>query len=78
MQVVVAEGAPEYGGHKLARSLAEAGIDTTAIADSAIFAMMARVNKVTPCLPSHPPKTATNCLVVEICRSHKASVTTRG
>ncbi len=48
MQVVVAEGAPDYGGHKLARSLAEAGIDTTAIADSAIFAMMARVNKVMP------------------------------
>jgi len=44
--VVVAEGAPDYGGHKLARSLAEAGIDTTAIADSTIFAMMARVNKV--------------------------------
>ena len=46
MQVVVAEGAPDYGGHKLARDLAEAGIQTTAIADSAIFGMMARVNKV--------------------------------
>ena len=46
MQVVVAEGAPDYGGHKLARALAEAGIESTAIADSAIFAMMARVNKV--------------------------------
>ena len=45
-QVVVAEGAPMYGGHQQARQLAQAGINTTAIADSAIFAMMARVNKV--------------------------------
>ena len=45
-QVVVAEGAPMYGGHQQARKLAQAGINTTAIADSAIFAMMARVNKV--------------------------------
>ena len=35
-----------YGGHQQARQLAQAGINTTAIADSAIFAMMARVNKV--------------------------------
>ena len=47
VQVVVAEGAPDYGGHKLAKALAAAGISTTAIPDSAIFAMMARVNKVT-------------------------------
>lgn len=46
VQVVVAEGAPKYGGHLMARKLAQAGINTTAIADSAIFAMMARVNKV--------------------------------
>ena len=46
VQVVVAEGAPKYGGHQMARNLAQAGISTTAIADSAIFAMMARVNKV--------------------------------
>ncbi len=56
MQVVVAEGAPMYGGHQQARQLAQAGINTTAIADSAIFAMMARVNKVRttriPCLSS--------------------------
>eukprot|EP00891_Asterochloris_glomerata_P003620 jgi/Astpho2/3620/Aster-06912 len=45
-QVVVAEGAPRYGGHEHARQLAAAGIPTTAITDSAIFAMMARVNKV--------------------------------
>ena len=30
----------------LAKSLANTGIDTTVIADSAVFAMMARVNKV--------------------------------
>ena len=46
MQVVVAEGAPRYGGHELARKLAAAGLHTTAIPDAAIFAMMARVNKV--------------------------------
>ena len=46
MQVVVAEGAPQYGGHELARKLAAAGLHTTAIPDAAIFAMMARVNKV--------------------------------
>lgn len=48
MQVVVAEGAPHYGGHQMARELAQAGIVTTAICDSATFAMMARVNKVGP------------------------------
>ena len=44
--MVVAEGAPRYGGHELARKLAAAGLHTTAIPDAAIFAMMARVNKV--------------------------------
>lgn len=33
-------------GHKLAADLATANIATTLIPDSAIFAMMARVNKV--------------------------------
>lgn len=45
-QLVVAEGAPLFTGHKLARDLAEAGIPTTLISDSAVFAMMARINKV--------------------------------
>jgi len=45
-QVIVAETAPSYDGHKLALELAKAGIDTTVITDAAIFAMMARVNKV--------------------------------
>jgi translation initiation factor eIF-2B subunit beta len=35
----------------MARSLAEAGIDTTVIHDAATFAIMARVNKVL--LPAH-------------------------
>jgi translation initiation factor eIF-2B subunit beta len=42
----VAEGAPRYDGHVMARKLADAGIQTTAIADSMVFAMMARANKV--------------------------------
>lgn len=44
--VIVAECAPFYHGHQLAADLASAGIATTLISDSAIFAMMARVNKV--------------------------------
>lgn len=50
-QVVVCEGAPDFGGHAMAKSLAEAGIDTIVINDAAIFAIMARVNKVL--LPAH-------------------------
>lgn len=42
----MAEAAPTFRGHQMARELAEAGIQTTAITDSAIYAMMARVNKV--------------------------------
>ncbi len=41
----MAEAAPAYGGQRMARDLARAGLQTTAIPDSAIFAMMARVNK---------------------------------
>ena len=33
-------------GHELAVSLSKAGIETTVITDSAVFAMMSRVNKV--------------------------------
>jgi len=50
-QVIVCEGAPHYGGHEMAKSLAEAGIDTIVVPDAAIFAVMARVNKVL--LPAH-------------------------
>ena len=46
LQVIVAENAPSYSGHQLAANLAMAKISTTVIPDSAIFALMARVNKV--------------------------------
>lgn len=45
-QVLVAETSPTYQGHAMACKLAAAGIDTTVISDSAIFAAMPRVNKV--------------------------------
>lgn len=35
-----------YQGHEMAKALSEAGIDTTVVADSAIFAAMPRVNKI--------------------------------
>ncbi|KAL1492025.1 hypothetical protein ABEB36_012529 [Hypothenemus hampei] len=44
--VIVVEAAPLYLGHSLAVSLAKSNIQTTVIADSAVFAMMSRVNKV--------------------------------
>ncbi|CAB4492257.1 translation initiation factor eIF-2B subunit beta [Rhizophagus irregularis DAOM 181602=DAOM 197198] len=44
--IVVAETSPKYLGHEMALSLSQAGIDTTVISDSAIFAVMSRVNKV--------------------------------
>ena len=50
-QVMVAEGAPYNGGHDMAKSLSSAGIPTTVIPDAAVFAVMARVNKVV--LPAH-------------------------
>ena len=45
--VIVAEAGPVFSGQAMAASLAAARIPTTLITDSAIFAMMARVNKVT-------------------------------
>ncbi|TKY49690.1 Translation initiation factor eIF-2B subunit beta [Spatholobus suberectus] len=45
-KVVVAEGAPRYQGHLLAKPLAARGLQTTVIADSATFAMISRVNMV--------------------------------
>lgn len=46
LQLVAAEGAPSYGGQALAMQMAQLGVPTTLIPDAAIFAMMARVNKV--------------------------------
>ncbi len=49
-EVIVAESAPSLAGQEMARSLAAAGIETTVISDSAIYAIMARVNQVLlPC-----------------------------
>jgi translation initiation factor eIF-2B subunit beta len=45
-EVYVAESAPSNAGQEMAASLSAAGIETTLITDSAIFAIMARVNKV--------------------------------
>ena len=45
-EVIVAEAAADFSGHQMASNLAKAKISTTIIKDSAIFAMMARVNKV--------------------------------
>ncbi|XP_015919139.1 translation initiation factor eIF2B subunit beta [Parasteatoda tepidariorum] len=45
-EVLVAEAFPSLGGHDLAKSLAESGIQTTLIQDAAIFALMSRVDKV--------------------------------
>ncbi|KAG2549301.1 translation initiation factor eIF-2B subunit beta-like isoform X3 [Panicum virgatum] len=45
-RVFVAEGAPRYQGHILAKELVEKGVQTTVITDSAVFAMISRVNMV--------------------------------
>ncbi|KAM9992252.1 hypothetical protein ACTFIY_009693 [Dictyostelium cf. discoideum] len=45
-KVIVVETAPSLEGQKTAISLSKASIDTTLITDSAVFAMMSRVNKV--------------------------------
>ncbi|XP_018332495.1 translation initiation factor eIF-2B subunit beta isoform X2 [Agrilus planipennis] len=45
-QVIVVEAAPNYKGHLMASNLAKCNIQTTIIPDSAVFAMMSRVNKV--------------------------------
>jgi translation initiation factor eIF-2B subunit beta len=45
-EVIVAEHSPECDGFKMAKALAEAGIQVTLIPDASIFAMMSRVNKI--------------------------------
>lgn len=45
-QVIVCETAPLFSGQDMAVSLSKHGIDTTLIPDSAIYAVMSRVNKV--------------------------------
>eukprot|EP00002_Diphylleia_rotans_P009407 TRINITY_DN1957_c0_g1_i2.p1 TRINITY_DN1957_c0_g1~~TRINITY_DN1957_c0_g1_i2.p1 ORF type:complete len:343 (-),score=87.63 TRINITY_DN1957_c0_g1_i2:464-1492(-) len=45
-EVIVAETAPSYVGHEVAKLLSADNIQTTVIADSAVFAIMSRVSKV--------------------------------
>lgn len=45
-QVIVVEAAPSCSGHAMSVNLGKSGIVTTLIPDSAVFAMMARINKV--------------------------------
>lgn len=45
-EVLVGESAPMLTGHLMGKELASKGIETTLITDSAIFALMSRVNKV--------------------------------
>ncbi|KAH7463845.1 hypothetical protein PRIC1_006451 [Phytophthora ramorum] len=45
-KVIVVESAPSLNGQRMAHALAESGIHVTVIPDSAVFALMARVNKV--------------------------------
>ncbi len=44
--MIAVETAPSFEGQALALRLGERGIETTVITDSAVFAIMARVNKV--------------------------------
>ena len=62
---MAAEGAPSYEGHRLASDLSQLGIQTTLIPDCAVFAMMARVNKV------FPPSLTSDAWrwVVKVCQS---------
>jgi translation initiation factor 2B subunit (eIF-2B alpha/beta/delta family) len=50
LKVIVVETAPTFQGQDLAVRLGLAGIETTLIPDSAVFAMLARVNKVCVCV----------------------------
>jgi len=45
-QVIVAETSPTLQGQEMAAALAAVGIETTVITDSAVYAVMSRVNKV--------------------------------
>jgi translation initiation factor eIF-2B subunit beta len=45
-EVIVCETAPTFSGHKTAKELAEAGIQTNLVQDAAVFAVMSRVDKV--------------------------------
>lgn len=44
--MIITESAPDFSGRIMATELAKKGIDSTLITDSALVAMMGRVNKV--------------------------------
>ena len=44
--MIVAETAPSYQGHDMARALSAAGISTFLVPDLSIFAILSRVNKL--------------------------------
>lgn len=48
-QVIVCESAPYFGGQDMAKCLVKAGINTTIIRDSSVFAVMPLVDKVLLC-----------------------------
>ena len=66
-EVVVTEMAPTLEGHAMAQALAKAGISTTVITDAAIFAIMARVNKVGRGRRAEPRRSPAG--VVPVCMS---------
>ena len=45
-EMIVVESAPLYQGQELATKLAKEGVETTLITDSAVSAIMSRVNKM--------------------------------
>ena len=45
-EVLVCETAPQFKGHKTAKSLQEEGIDAKLITDSSVYALMSGVDKV--------------------------------
>ena len=45
-EVIVCETAPKFTGHQTAQELAKQGIKTSLVPDSAVFAVMSRVDKV--------------------------------
>ena len=45
-EVIVCETAPKFTGHQTAKELAQQGIKTSLVPDSAVFAVMSRVDKV--------------------------------
>jgi len=45
-ELIVLETAPTYDGHRTAKELAQAGIKCNLVQDSAVFAVMSRVDKV--------------------------------